>query len=112
MTSREATGGALEMGARVWTHGAGAEPSGDRVQRRAGVIIDDCGAQYTAVRGADGKPLVRRWAVHLDDGVLVFRHDADLEVDACAGSDKPLGESVGHRTQRFSPWRDGSVSRR
>lgn len=45
----------------------------------------DCGERYTTVRGADGTPLVRRWAVALDTGLLVFRHPPDLECDSTTG---------------------------
>lgn len=91
--SRKATSRTPEVGARVWTQGLGVKPTRNRAQRRAGVVIYDCGAQYTDVRGPDGKPLVRRWAVRLQDGVLVFRHSAELDVDTpAAPSSKRLVE--------------------
>ncbi len=92
MRSRASAAGTPEVGTPVWTQGFGVEPTRDRAQRRAGVIIYDCGAQYTDVRGPDGKPLVRRWAVRLEDGVLVFRHPADLEMDNPAAP--PTGRHV------------------
>lgn len=84
MSRKAKTAGTPEVGARVWTQGLGVKPTRNRAQRRAGVIIYDCGAQYTDVPGPDGKPLVRRWAVRLQDGVLVFRHPAELDVDTPA----------------------------
>lgn len=73
------------VGVRVWTHGFGADAPAGHPPRQPGVIIMDCGERYTTVRGADGTPLVRRWAVALDTGLLVFRHPPDLECDSTTG---------------------------
>ena len=44
-------------------------------------ILDDLGPWYTSVLGDDGHPLVRRWAVALDDGTLVFGHTPHLRCE-------------------------------
>lgn len=84
MSGPAATSTAPAVGVRVVTHGFGAEPSADRSQRQPGVIIEDLGPWYTTVLGDDGQPLVRRWAVALDDGMLVFRHTPHLDCEHSA----------------------------
>ena len=81
MSGPTATPLAPAVGVRVSAHGFDTEPSADHVRPQPGVIIDDLGPWYTTVLGNDGHPLVRRWAVALDDGTLVFRHTPHLQCE-------------------------------
>lgn len=69
--------GRFTVGAKVWFRdGAG----GDHIARLPGTVVEDYGDEVAANAhlGRDWAP-VRRWAVALDEGRLVFSDGHDLE---------------------------------
>lgn len=74
--TREPGGEAVVVGSRVVVRTGTGYPHPVR-----GVVIEDY-ADEPAVRDHWGRAPVRRWAIVLDDGRLVFADDGDLELDA------------------------------
>ncbi|MGW5268091.1 hypothetical protein ACWEQ4_05525 [Rhodococcus sp. NPDC003994] len=73
----------LRVGARVRAKSAVSD-SGDETDTPSdavlGTVVDDYAGTLTGDTGGRTWAVPHRWAVALDDGRLVFRDDADLEV--------------------------------
>lgn len=67
----------LRVGARVRAGSSGSDSTSDAV---LGTVVDDYAGTLTGDTGGRTWAVPHRWAVALDDGRLVFRDDADLEV--------------------------------
>ncbi|MEZ5151025.1 hypothetical protein ACWDTG_00075 [Rhodococcus zopfii] len=81
MSAMTKNSGALAVGARVTMRTGTGHAAPER-----GAIVADYGQAVALVAddlGRDWAP-VRRWAVALDDGRLVFADDGDLEPDAAS----------------------------
>jgi len=78
MSAKTKNSAALALGARVTIRSGSGHAAPER-----GAIVADYGEAASLVAddlGRDWAP-VRRWAVALDDGRLVFADDADLELE-------------------------------
>ncbi|MFC0449242.1 hypothetical protein [Rhodococcus jostii] len=80
--TREPGGEAVVVGSRVVVR-TGTGTGSEHPHPVRGVVIEDY-ADEPAVRDqlGWGRAPVRRWAIVLDDGRLVFADDGDLELDA------------------------------